>query len=433
MKKILCFIVFAYGITLYSQVGVGTPLPDASAQLDVVSSNKGILIPRVSLNGIFDTSTISSGNKESLLVYNKSNLIDIKPGYYYWYVNKWISLGNGSVSGTLISSTTMNANGSVTFNYNDGTFFTTSNLVGPAGSSGIQGATGADGIQGIQGIAGNDGATGADGIQGIQGIAGNDGATGADGIQGIQGIAGNDGATGATGADGIQGIQGIAGNDGATGATGATGADGIQGIQGIAGNDGATGATGLQGAAGVDGQGGVTTAGTNVTITGLGTVASPYVVSATDTATTATNGLTATGNNLTLGGTLTTATTIAQGANNLTFTGTARTVVSSSFQTTGAVYGKLTVFSGDINSFVTADDDYNIVFTGSGTTKTYKLPTASASLNRIIYVKNSTSASGSGGILSISPSPVGNPTSIAPGAALGFSSDGTNWYVISGR
>ena len=68
------------------------------------------------------------------------------------------------------------------------------------------------------------------------------------------------------------GPQGPAGNDGIDGVDGAIGATGPQGP---IGNDGAVGATGL------DGQGGVTTAGTNVTITGTGTVGDPYVVNAT--------------------------------------------------------------------------------------------------------------------------------------------------------
>ena len=55
---------------------------------------------------------------------------------------------------------------------------------------------------------------------------------------------------------------------------------GPQGPQGQAGADGIDGVTGPQGPAGADGQGGVTTAGTNVTITGSGTVSDPYVVNA---------------------------------------------------------------------------------------------------------------------------------------------------------
>ena len=115
---------------------------------------------------------------------------------------------------------------------------------------------------------------GPQGPQGIQGLAGNDGAQGIQGIQGPagpQGPAGNDGAQGLTGLTGLTGPQGPAGNDGATGATGP---------QGPVGNDGTQGLQGIQGPAGADGQGGVTTAGTNVTITGTGTVGDPYVVNA---------------------------------------------------------------------------------------------------------------------------------------------------------
>ena len=73
------------------------------------------------------------------------------------------------------------------------------------------------------------------------------------------------------------GPQGPAGADGIDGAIGATGPQGPAGANGL---DGAVGATGPQGPAGADGQGGVTTAGTNVTITGTGTVGDPYVVNA---------------------------------------------------------------------------------------------------------------------------------------------------------
>lgn len=75
-----------------------------------------------------------------------------------------------------------------------------------------------------------------------------------------------------------------AGPMGPQGPAGATGAQGPAGIQGPAGATGATGTTGNQGPAGpqgVPGQGGVTTAGNNITITGSGTIASPYVINAT--------------------------------------------------------------------------------------------------------------------------------------------------------
>jgi len=79
------------------------------------------------------------------------------------------------------------------------------------------------------------------------------------------------------------GPQGPIGNTGAAGSIGATGPQGPIGNTGATGNAGATGPQGPignTGATGNDGVGGVTTAGTNVTITGSGTIASPYVVNA---------------------------------------------------------------------------------------------------------------------------------------------------------
>lgn len=98
---------------------------------------------------------------------------------------------------------------------------------------------------------------------------------------------------------------------------------------GIPGPAGATGAIGPQGPAGENGVGGVTTAGTNVTITGSGTVASPYTINATAAPVTASNGLTVSGSNVILGGTLTQATTLAQGANTVTLNGTGNVLLNS--------------------------------------------------------------------------------------------------------
>lgn len=45
--KLLASLVFLTGITANAQVGVGTTAPDASSILDVVSTNKGFLLPRM--------------------------------------------------------------------------------------------------------------------------------------------------------------------------------------------------------------------------------------------------------------------------------------------------------------------------------------------------------------------------------------------------
>ena len=84
------FISFLFCLTFVrSQVGIGTLYPDASAQLDLVSEDKGVLLPRVALNSLTDTLTITNGNVVSLMVYNTTNSNDLVPGYYYWDGKVW--------------------------------------------------------------------------------------------------------------------------------------------------------------------------------------------------------------------------------------------------------------------------------------------------------------------------------------------------------
>ena len=101
MKKRLLTAAFFVGAwSAYSQVGIGTLTPNPSAQLDVVSKeqNKGVLIPRIPLKSTTDTSTVTgastNGYENSLLVFNTNTQNDITPGYYYWYVNKWMRIVN---------------------------------------------------------------------------------------------------------------------------------------------------------------------------------------------------------------------------------------------------------------------------------------------------------------------------------------------------
>ncbi|RTY86094.1 hypothetical protein EKL32_28040, partial [Flavobacterium sp. GSN2] len=103
MKKFLFIIVLFMGLSSYAQVGVGTSNPDTSAQLDVVSTNKGILIPRMKLTGTSDVSTIANP-KESLLIYNTATAGDVVPGFYYWNSLKWVTLAGGLSGNVAISS-----------------------------------------------------------------------------------------------------------------------------------------------------------------------------------------------------------------------------------------------------------------------------------------------------------------------------------------
>lgn len=88
MRHIVFLITMVFVSTsLFAQnVGIGTASPAASAKLDIVDANRGILIPRVSL-----TATNVSGPVTapaiSLLVYNQATAgtppNNVWPGYYY--------------------------------------------------------------------------------------------------------------------------------------------------------------------------------------------------------------------------------------------------------------------------------------------------------------------------------------------------------------
>ncbi len=87
----------------YSQnVGISETAitPDASSILEIRSTNKGILLPRVSLTGATDNTTINNP-ANSLLIFNIATAgappNDVSPGYYYWDASesKWIRFGSG--------------------------------------------------------------------------------------------------------------------------------------------------------------------------------------------------------------------------------------------------------------------------------------------------------------------------------------------------
>lgn len=115
----LVFILVAF--TANGQVGIGTDNPHPSTQLHIVSEDRGILIPQVSLTSTTDMTAITHGNVESLLVYNTSTQNDITPGYYYWYNNKWNKIiSDADNLGHLVD----NGNDTVTFINPDGSAIT---------------------------------------------------------------------------------------------------------------------------------------------------------------------------------------------------------------------------------------------------------------------------------------------------------------------
>lgn len=99
MKKILLsgIIIFNF-LWSYSQqnVGIGTTTPDSSAILDITSTDKGVLIPRVALNDHTTAAPVTSPT-EGLLIYNATG--SEPHGFWFWDGSQWVQVGSGSSSG----------------------------------------------------------------------------------------------------------------------------------------------------------------------------------------------------------------------------------------------------------------------------------------------------------------------------------------------
>jgi hypothetical protein len=299
--KLVTLVTICATSTVFAQVGVGVPAGDIhpSAELEVKSSTKGFLPPR--MTKAQRIAMIAQGSTTfpaaGLLVFQTDGDANEPTGLYFFDGTAW---RNGAgVQGIKGDKGDRGETGAQ----------------GLQGQAGLQGQVGAQGLKGDTGLKGDKGETGAQGLQGQAGaqgpkgdtgLKGDRGETGAQGLQGqagAQGPKGDTGLKGDTGETGAQGLQGQAGAQGPKGDTGLkgdkgeTGAQGLQGQAGAQGPKGDTGlkgdkgdkgATGDQGAQGLKGdvgpkgeQGGVTTAGSGINVTGEGTVASPYVVSTT--------------------------------------------------------------------------------------------------------------------------------------------------------
>jgi hypothetical protein len=103
MKRILLLLLLSS--SLYAQTGIGTTTPNASAKLDVYSTNKGFLPPRVTLSSTTDASTIASP-AEGLLVYNLGS-VGLQAGYYYWNGANWATIATATSAGNGVTATNM--------------------------------------------------------------------------------------------------------------------------------------------------------------------------------------------------------------------------------------------------------------------------------------------------------------------------------------
>lgn len=98
-------------------IGVNNPTPDPSAVLDVTSTDKGLLVPRVSLVSTLVPLPITAP-ATGLLIFNTATAgtapNNVTPGFYFWDGTKWNRFDTGSsgkdwsVTGNAATDTTVN-------------------------------------------------------------------------------------------------------------------------------------------------------------------------------------------------------------------------------------------------------------------------------------------------------------------------------------
>jgi len=86
----LILITMFFTFTSVAQVGIGTTNPNSSSLLDIESSDKGLLIPRISISNLNNISPVTGGSTESLLVYNTN--VATGKGFFYWDGSVWVQM-----------------------------------------------------------------------------------------------------------------------------------------------------------------------------------------------------------------------------------------------------------------------------------------------------------------------------------------------------
>ncbi|MGQ8870051.1 hypothetical protein [Myroides sp. TSA_177.3] len=156
-------LVLALGTQqVHAQQGFGTDKPAKSAAVDIQSSKRGLLIPRVDLVETTNGVTPVNAPAQSLMVYNEKKQNDVVPGYYYWDTNRWVRFAQqgditainlagdvtgptnatvvGAIQGVAVSNVNPTANQVLTFDATEGKWkavsLTENNLTSSKGITG---------------------------------------------------------------------------------------------------------------------------------------------------------------------------------------------------------------------------------------------------------------------------------------------------------
>ena len=97
MKNIITSLLLVFTISTFAQTGIGTTTPNANAQLEVASTAKGFLPPRVALTSTISASPLAA-HVAGMVVYNTATVNDVTPGLYVNNGTIWEKQAGGGAS-----------------------------------------------------------------------------------------------------------------------------------------------------------------------------------------------------------------------------------------------------------------------------------------------------------------------------------------------
>ena len=97
MKNILLPLIIMVSSLISAQVKIGDNVGtiNANSILELESTNKGVLFPRVSLTGTTDATTVGT-QVAGMTVYNTATTSDVSPGMYTNSGSAWVRLGSST-------------------------------------------------------------------------------------------------------------------------------------------------------------------------------------------------------------------------------------------------------------------------------------------------------------------------------------------------
>jgi hypothetical protein len=108
LSALFVVLTFIPQLIQAQSVGIGTPTPNGFSMLDISSSNKGLLIPRMALTSTTSNAPIGAF-VAGMMVYNTATTGDVTPGFYLCNGTKWEKAGGGwGLSGNAGTSPTTN-------------------------------------------------------------------------------------------------------------------------------------------------------------------------------------------------------------------------------------------------------------------------------------------------------------------------------------